>query len=270
MSWGLGVGSRSKGGRKGLAPAPSVTRWSAGGGRESHRPKRHTFRGENLENLVPPLTAWSRVSRAAGASVSPFVKRSWTAFLTTAHLSERPAPGTAAPRSAGEDGEPRRPRSPAGAPRPGHAGGQPGAVPNAEHSRTMRPAVALPGIYPDERKTSVHTQPRPRTFAATALVAAGPGGGRVPSGGRHAVPGRAASFSTRRRRAGEPRARETGRSSQREARPERPRGARRRGRGKTVGTEVSGCGGRGARGDLEGGGCSAWYPSDGHHRHAFL
>lgn len=75
MSWGLGVGSRSKGGRKGLAPAPSVTRWSAGGGRESHRPKRHTFQGENLENLVPPLTAWSRVSRAAGASVSPFVKR---------------------------------------------------------------------------------------------------------------------------------------------------------------------------------------------------
>lgn len=98
-------------------------------------------------------------------------KTLWTAFLTTVRLSERPAPGTVAPRSAGEDGEPRRPRSPAGAPQPGHAGGQPGAVPNAEHSRTVRPAVALPGIYPDERKTSVHTQPRPRTFAARSCRA---------------------------------------------------------------------------------------------------
>lgn len=270
MSWGLGVGSRCEGGRKGLAPAPSVRRWSAGGGRESHRPKRHTFWGENLENLVPPLTAWSRVSRAAGASVSPFVKRCGqpSSPLCAYRKGQRPGQRHRGARArTGSRGGLARRRAHHG---PATLEGSLALSQNAEHSRTVRPAVALPGIYPDERKTSVHTQPRPRTFAATALVAARPGGGRVPSGGRHTVPGRAASFSTRRRRAGEPRAREMGRSSQREARPEKPRGARCRGRGKTVGTEVGGCGGRGARGDLEGGGCSAWYPSDGHHRHAFL
>lgn len=79
----------------------------------------------------------------------------------------------------------------------------------AEHSRAIRSAVTLPGGYPNERETYVHTKSRPRTCAATSLRAAEPGRQpRCPSAGDGIncdPPGRGPLFSATRKRARRPR-----------------------------------------------------------------
>ena len=85
-----------------------MTRWpsgQAGGGRESHRLKCHMAQGWNP--ALPHDLGQAR--RPLCASIFFFLKDSSAAFLTAAHLSERPNPSTLTP-SAGEDTEQRQPR----------------------------------------------------------------------------------------------------------------------------------------------------------------